>query len=246
MIVTTSNQLLGVTPTIPIDARPGEVPANITNPDHSLTYTSGTASSGFTISFGAQNNISYVAISGHDSALTNTSIVSIFNGATQIQAVSVSRNHNLMFTFDLINFSDLRVTFSIVPNNQKTTVSYIAAGTYLVIPKGEQAGYSRQWLKRHLVAETSTNLLSAPTGTTQKRVALSGNLSIPNQTLDFIETSWQTFVDFTFTQPFFIKEYDAEPKSTYICYNPRHEATAHPLTRGLVNVSMQFNSYNGL
>jgi hypothetical protein len=246
MIVTTSNQLIGVTPTVPIDAGVGEVPANITNPDHSLTYTSGTATSAFTVSFGAQSNISYVAISGHNVALTNSSIISVFNGGVQLQTVTIARNHNLMFTFDLTNFSDLRVTFSVIPNNQSTTVSYIAAGTYLVVPRGEQAGYSRQWLKRHLVAQTSTNLLSAPTGITQKRIALNGTLSIPNQTIDFIETNWQTFVDFTFTQPFFIKEDDAKQESTYICYNPKHEVTAHPLNRGLVNASVQFNSYNGL
>jgi hypothetical protein len=246
MIVTTSNQLLGVTPTIPVDAGAGEVPANITNPDHSLTYTSGTATTDFRISFGAQNNISYIAISGHNAALTSAGTVSIYNGATLIQSVTISRNHNLMFTFDLTNFTDLRVGFAITPNNQPTTVSYIAAGTYLVVPRGEQAGYSRQWLKRHLVAQTSTNLLSAPTGVTQKRVALSGNLSIPNQTIDFIETNWQTFIDFSFTQPFFLKEDDAKEESTYICYNPKHDVKAHADTRGLVNASMQFNSYNGL
>ena len=246
MIVSTSNQLLGVTPTIDSDPGVGEVPANLTNPDHSLTYTSGTTTSGFIISFGAQNNISYVAISGHNAALTADGTVLIYNGATLVQSVTISRNHNLMFTFDLTNFTDLKIRFTVTPNNQATTVSYIAAGTYLAVPRGEQAGYSRQWLKRHLVSQTSTNLLSAPTGNTQKRVALMGNLSIPNQTIDFIETNWQSFIDFSFTQPFFIKEDDAKQESTYICYNPKHEVTAHSLAPGLVDVSMQFNSFNGL
>ena len=246
MIVTTSNQLIGVTPTIPTDPGVGEVPANITDPDHSLTYTSGTATTAFTVSFGAQNNISYVALSGHNAALTADGTVSVYNGASLVQSVTISRNHNLMFTFDLTNFSDLKVVFTITPNNQLTTITYIAAGTYLVVPKGEQAGYSRQWLERHTTSSTSTNLLVGPTGVIQKRVPLSGNLSIPNQTIDFIETNWQTFVDFSFEQPFFIKEDDAKQQSTYICYNPKHSVTAHPFTRGLVNASMQFTSYNGL
>jgi hypothetical protein len=77
-------------------------------------------------------------------------------------------------------------------------------------------------------------------------MALKGNLSIPNQTRDFIETQWQTFIDFSFEQPFFIKEVDGEAQTTYICYNPKHKITAHQLNRGLVNASVQFNSYNGL
>ena len=246
MIVTTSNQLIGVVPTIPIDAGVGEIPANITDPDHSLTYTSGTATSAFTISFGVQTNISYVAISGHNAALTNDATISVYDGATLIEAVTISRNHNLMFTFALTNFTDLKVVFAIIPNNQPTIVSYIAAGTYLVVPRGEQAGYSRQWLDRHTTSRTSTNLLVGPTGITQKRVALKGNLSIPNQTIDFIETQWQDFIDFTFEQPFFIKEDDTKPESTYICYDPTHNISAHPLNRGLVDASMQFSSYNGL
>ena len=246
MIVTTSNQLLGVTPTILADAGAGQVPANITDPDHSLTYTSGTGSSNFKIAFGAQNNISYFAISGHNAAALGATSIFILDSSVQVAAVGISRNHNLLFTFDMRNFTNLEVQFNVNPNNQPTTVSYIAAGTYLVVPRGEQAGYSRQWLKRHLVAQTSTNLLSAPTGFTQKRVALSGNLSIPNQTIDFIETNWQTFVDFSFTQPFFMREDDAKTESTYICYNPKHDVKAHADTRGLVNASMQFNSYNGL
>lgn len=246
MIVTKSNALIGVIPTIPSDAGLLQTPSNITDPDHSLTYTGGTTASDLIISFGARNNISYVAMSGHNAALTTTGTVSILNGSTLIQSVTISRNNNLMFTFDLQNFTDLRVKFTVSPNNQATTVSFIAAGTYLIIPRGEQSGYSRQWLERQTTSQTSTNLLSAPTGVTQKRMALKGNLSIPNQTSDFIETQWQEFIDFSFEQPFFIKEIDDEPQTSYICYNPKHKIKAHSMTRGLINASMQFNSYNGL
>lgn len=246
MIVTTSNQILNVVPSVQLDSGAGEIEANISNPDHSLTYTSGTSGAAFRISFGAQNNISYVAISGHNAALTASATVQILNDGVLVDTVTISRNHNLVFTFDLTNFTDLQINFIVTPNNQPTTVSYIAAGTYLVIPRGEQAGYSRQWLERHTTSETSTNLLVGPTGTIQKRVALSGNLSIPNQTVDFIETQWQEFIDFSYTQPFFIKEDDTKAESSYICYDPKHKITAHDSTRSLLNASMQFNSYNGL
>ena len=246
MLVTTSNKLMGVTPTIVVDAGIGESPSNITDPDHSLTYTSGTNSSDFMVSFGAQTDISYVAISGHNVALASDGSVTVYDGTTLVQSVTISRNHNLMFTFDLRSFADLRIEFIAAPPWQATTVSYIAAGNYLVIPRGEQSGYSRQWLERHVTSQTSTNLLVGPTGVTQKRKALKGNLSIPNQTIDFIETQWQAFIDFSFGQPFFIKEDDSKPESTYICYNPMHKVKAHQLTRGLANASMQFNSYNGL
>lgn len=246
MIVTTSNNLIGVLPTIVTDAGAGQVPNNISDPDHSLTYTSGTATDAFLVSFGVQNAISYVALSGHNAALTSAATVSVYDGATLIDSVTISRNHNLLLTFDIRNFTDLRVGFAVTPNNQATTISYIAAGTYLEVPRGEQSGYSRKWLSRQITSKTTTNLLAAPTGATQKRTALKGNLSIPNQTIDFIETSWQDFIDFSFTQPFFIKEDDTKAESSYICYNPKHDIKAHSQTRTLANASLKFNAYNGL
>ena len=246
MIVTTSNQILNVVPTIQVDAGAGEVPANITDPDHSLTYTSGTATSAFRVGFGVQEDISYVALSGHNAALTTDATISIHDEAVLIASATVSRNHNLVITFPIQDFTDLRVTFAITPNNQATTISYIAAGTYIEVPRGEQSGYSRQWLKRQITSKTSTNLLAAPTGITQKRKALKGNLVIPNQTVDFIETLWQEFIDFTYEQPFFIKEDDSKPESSYICYDPQHDVKANAQTRTLVNASMKFSAYNGL
>jgi len=246
MIVTTSNQILNIVPTIQLDSGVDQVPANISNPDHSLTYTSGVGGQDFRISFGAQNNISYVAISGHNAASLDECIVRILNNGVSVDSVTISRNHNLLFTFDLTNFTDLQIVFEQSPNTAPTTVSYIAAGNYLVIPRGEQAGYSRQWLERHTTSQTSTNLLVAPTGTIQKKVALKGSLSIPNQTADFIETQWQSFIDFSYEQPFFIREDDSKPESTYICYDPKHKIQAHQSTRSLINANMQFSSYNGL
>lgn len=246
MIVTTSNQLIGVTPTILSDAGVGEVPDNITDPDHSLTYTSGSAVDDFTIGFGAFNGIGYVAISGHDAAAINPATIEILNNGVSVQTVTITRNHNLVFSFATANFTDLQVKFLATPNTTPVTVSYIAAGTFLEVPRGEQAGYSRNWLKRHLTQQTSTNFQVGPTATTQKRKALKGKLSSPNQELTFIESEWQTLVDFTFEQPFFIKEIDSRPESSYLCYNAIHDTKAHNETRLLDNLTLSFTAYNGL
>ncbi len=246
MIVTTSNKLTGVTPTILTDAGVGEIPANITDPDHSLTYTSGTATDDFTISFGAMNAVSYVAISGHDAAKVNPATVQVLDNGSIVQQVTITRNHNLLFSFTTANFTDLQVKFVATPNTTPVTVSYIAAGAYLEVPRGEQAGYSRQWLKRQISQQTSSNLETAPTAITQKRTGLKGSLSSPNQELTFIESSWQPFVDFSFTQPFFIKEIDDRPETSYICYDPKHDVKAHAKTRTLDDLTLSFTAYNGL
>ena len=246
MLVTTTNKLIGVTPAILTDAGVAQTPANISDPDHSNTYTSGTSTGPFTISFGAQTGISYVAISGHNTVVSADAVISVTDGASTVQQITISRNHNLVMSFDLRDFTDLRVTFAPDPNIQQTTVSYIAAGTYLTIPRGEQSGYSRQWLRRHTTSRASTNLVVGPTGVIQKKVALKGSLSIPNQTIDFAETSWQNFIDFSYDQPFFIKEDDAKAESSYICYDPKHDIKAHSDTRLLVNPTMKFTCFNGL
>ena len=246
MLVTTSNKLIGVTPTIQVDAGISQTPLNISDPDHSNVYTSGTAAGNFRVSFGAQTDISYVALSGHNAALISDATISIHDGLTLISSVTISRNHNLVITFPIRDFTDLRITFTVTPSTQQTTISYIAAGTYISIPRGEQAVYSKQWLKRHTTSKASTNLLVGPTGVIQKKVALKGSLSIPNQTVDFVETSWQDFIDFSYDQPFFIKEDDSKPESSYICYDPVHDIKAHGDTRSLANPTMKFTCYNGL
>lgn len=246
MIVTTSNVLIGVTPTILTDAGIDEVPSNITDIDHSLTYTSGTAVDDFTIAFGAQNGINYVAISGHDAAAINPATVQVLNNGVLVDQVTISRNHNLVFSFETANFTDLQVKFVATPNTTPVTVSYICAGVYLEVPRGEQAGYSRNWLKRHRTQQTSSTLEVAPTATTQKRKGLKGTLTSPNQELTFIESEWQPFIDFTFEQPFFIKEIDSRPESSYICYNADHDTKAHSQTRLLDDLKLTFTCYNGL
>ena len=243
--ISTSNVLIDQVPTI-TDAGVGEVASNISDPDHSLNYTCGTNVANFAVSYGAQTNISYVAISGHTAATLTQATIELYNDTTLIGTAVIKRNHNIMFTFPAQAFQDLIVKFVTVPNTHQTTVSFIAAGRHIVVPAGEQAGYKRAWLNRHTTQKTTTNLQVGPVAGTRKSVALMGNLLLRNQTAEFAEGVWQDFIDFSFDQPFFIKEQSDKPESSYICFDPKHGIGAHGETRKLDVITLKFTAYNGL
>lgn len=243
--ISTTNVLINVVPTV-TDAGVGEVAANISDPDHSLNYTCGTAVGDFSVSYGAQTNISYVAISGHTAATPTQATVQLYNNTTLIDSVVLKRNNNVMFTFAAQAFQNLIVKFITVPNNYQMTVSYIAAGEYITITTGEQSGYASNWLNRHTTQRTTTNLKVAPVSSLTQNKSLKGTLSLPNEVIAFAEDAWQTFIDFAFEQPFFIKEVASKPQSTYICFDPDFDASAHAQTRSLKVLKLKFTVFNGL
>ena len=245
LAMSTSNVLIGVVPTL-TDAGTGEVAANISDPDHSLNYTCGTAIGDFQASYGAQSNISYVAISGHTAATPATATIELYDNVTLIDTVTITRNNNIMFTFPEMNFTDLIVKFITVPNNYQMTVSFIAAGQYLAIETGQQAGYARNWLNRHVTQRSNSTLEVGPISSTQRAKALKGALSLPNELAIFTEGTWQEFIDFSFEQPFFIKEFQDKPESSYICYDPIPGVKSHPQTPTLDVITLKFTVYNGL
>lgn len=242
--VSTSNVLLSLVPTT-TNGGVGEVPAFISDPDHSSTYTSNGAGD-LSVSYGAVADISYIAVSGHTATTNGVAVVQLLDGTALVDAVQLIRNNNVMFTFTKRGFADLTIKFVTTQANSLVTVSYIAAGEYMAITKGEQGGYSRAWLDRHLTQQSSSNFNSAPTAVTQKRKALKVSLSLPNQWITFAEDTWQSFIDFSFTQPFFIKEAVSKPQSSYVCYNPKSQVKAHSSTRKLDAISLKFDAYNGL
>jgi hypothetical protein len=190
--------------------------------------------------------ISYLAISGHDAATPANATIQLFDDVTLIDSVALTRNNNVMFTFNAQSFTDLIVKFVTVPNTFVTTVSYIAAGNHLSITTGEQAGYARNWLKRHLRQKTTTGLQSSPIATTKRKKPMKGSLVLPNELISFSRGDWQDFLDFAEGQPFFIKEVDSLPESSYICYDPVDNTAAHSQTRALDVLRLSFNAYNGL
>jgi hypothetical protein len=250
--ISTSNAILGITPSILNSAGIGEVAANISDPDHSLNYTSGTSGDDFLIFYPAMSDISYVAISGHTAATPANATVELWSGTplgggTKIDEVALVRNNNIMFTFPEQDFlSGLTVVFKTVPTTYQMTVSYIAAGKHLTIETGEQAGYKRNWLNRHVTQRTTTNLQVGPVSSLTQNKSLAGTLSLPNEVIAFAEGTWQTFIDFAFDQPFFIKEVSSKPESSYICFDPSFDTNAHGQTTSLDVLKLKFTVFNGL
>ncbi len=243
--ISTSNALIDQTPTI-TDAGTNEVASNISDPDHSLNYTCGTGATNFSVDYGAQSNISYVAISGHTAATLANATIELYDDALLIDSVSLKRNNNVMFTFPEMSFQNLIVRFVTVPNNYQMTVSFIAAGKHLSIERGTQAGYARQWLNRHTTKRTASTLDGMPISTTSRAKALPGKLTLPNELAIFSEGDWQDFVDFSYEQPFFVKEFEDKPESSYICYDPKHGTKSHAQTLELNAITLGFTLFNGL
>ena len=243
--ISTSNVLIDLTPAI-VDTGIGEDAANISDPDHSLNYTCGSSAANFSVSYGAQSNISYVGISGHNASTPANATIQLYDDAVLIDSVIIKRNHNIMFTFPSMSFTDLKVVFITVPVTYQMTLSFIAAGQHLTILKGEQAGYKRAWLNRHTTQKTTTNLQVGPVAGTRKSKALKGTLNFPNELSSFTEDEWQDFIDFSFEQPFFIKEQTDKPESSYICSDPAHDIKAHGQTLALDVIMLKFTAYNGL
>ena len=243
--ITKSNVLNGLSPIV-TKTGTGQTPSHITDPDHSVNYTTSTASESFDVSFGRVSTISYVAISGHNTASDAQGTIELYDDTELIDSVILQRSNNIMFTFVTRTFSNLMVRFIKTPLAAQSIVSFIAAGQHMTIESGEQAGYSRLWLNRHTKQRTTTNNNTAPTSVLTIGTSLSGNLSLPNELATKIEGEWQEFVDFSFAEPFFIKEVADKPESTYICFNPKHGIKAHPLTRVLDSVTLSFEAYNGL
>ena len=164
-----------------------------------------------------------------------------------------------MITFEARAFSNLRVSLFNAAGNVLPAARFIAAGTYLQLPLGgENAGYNRQFLNRNNKTKSTLSNLAAPTSVLTKKVAPKASLSLPNMTKSFSEIEWQTFLDFSESNYFFIAEQDSEGEdigtgnvvngsSDYLCFDVTNtKVTAHPQTRGLNNISFSFRVFNGL
>ena len=142
MIVTTTNVLDGLSPTITTGSS-GEDVTNLTNQDFSLNYTS-LSQSTLTVSFGAIGLIDYVAAAGLilKGIGAGTSSVTLSDGGLVIGTVLLTRDNCVLFDFPEQTFSNLILTFTNGAGNRSPTVSYIAGGVKLEIPNnGETSGY---------------------------------------------------------------------------------------------------------
>ena len=250
MKISKSNLLLGVTPTVSTGAS-SDSAANISDPDHSTNYTSSN-NQYLTVDFGSRPVISYLAVSGHNvtDSGSNTGRITLMDHDTVLFNAILDRNNTVMFYFDARNFTNLRVVFEAIGghSNGGTTVSYIAAGAAFDVPNsGEQGGYSRNHLTRAITSRVTSNKNSAPVAVVTKATELSGKLNIPNVTKAFSTGEWQSFLDFSINQPFFILEDETNFTSSYACFEPKYIAPkAHGSTRLLDNLAINFKVYNGI
>jgi len=262
MRISTSNVLLGVVPEVTLGENVNDDPANVTDPDFSTSYT-GTDNNKIHFIFGAVQSINYIAVAGINIEGNKdlTSYVRVTEDNIIITTAYVVRNNCVMLTFPSRSFSRLRVVINNGAGNVLPSVRFIAGGTYLQLPLGgEGAGYNRQFLNRNNKTKSSLSNLAAPTSVLTKKTAPSGTLTLPNMTKAFSENQWQTFLDFSATNYFFIREQDpinfnegdvfytdTTADTSYLCFDVTTTTTsANAQTRELNNLSIRFKVYNGL
>tara|TARA_R110002020_G_scaffold453005_1_gene667653 strand:+ start:4214 stop:4981 length:768 start_codon:yes stop_codon:yes gene_type:complete len=255
MLVTTTNILSGVTPTVSTGAS-SDLPANVTNEDFSLNYT-GSSSSTLVFDFGSTTSINYVAIAGIlvKGNGQGGSYIQVLDNGVAVSFKGTARDHCFLINFADRTFSNLQIKLYNATNNQAPTLSYAAAGVAITIPNGgEMGGYTRQWASRNIKSKTTISNLAAPISRLKKRFAAKGTLALPNMLIPFSNQTWQDFLDFGIDNIFFINEDVAEagdeqtkPQFTYVCYDLENTSTkAHSQTRALNNLSIKFRVYNGL
>ena len=236
MRLSTSNILLGVTPTVGTGENVNNDPASVTDPDFSTSYT-GADNNKITFFFESTGIINYVAVAGLniEGNKDYTSYVRVTDGSSIITTNYVIRNNCVMLTFAARAFTSLRVVIYNAVGNTLPEVRFIAAGTYLQLPLGgENAGYNREFLNRNIKTKSTLSNLAAPTSVLTKRVAPRASLKIPNMTKAFSEVQWQTFLDFSEDNYFFIVEQDTDEEitqnsSAYLCFEVTNsKTTAHP------------------
>jgi hypothetical protein len=260
MIITKSNVLLGLSPTITTGAST-DVAANITDPDFSTSYTSSN-SIRLTMDFGAIGPIDHVAVAGHNlvpvPGQKGIQRTRVYDGDEIITTTFIDRNHCTVMTFPERTFTNLRVVLRGEGGNPR--VSYVSGGLSFEAPNnGERAGYNRQFLNRNVRSKYTLNMNAAPTASLTKKVVAQGRLNLPNTMKDFSENDWQEFLDFAYSgNYFFIREQEnnlellnglLEPfnDSAYLCFDPTtNNVNAHSQTRALNDISISFKVFNGL
>lgn len=251
MKISLTNVLLFTTPTISAGVGVGD-PADITSPDHSSNYVSGSNST-MTVDFGQVLNATYVGISGHNlgDSIVGSGSITLQDGATVLFTANFDRNKIVMFNFDLRSFTNLRIKLTAnggTASGNGVFVSYVAAGANFEVPNsGEVAGYQLAQLTRPEMIRVASNSNAAPTALTRKRKSIPVTLSLPNMTTQFVGTTWQDFLDFSTQQPFFINHSDATFATAILCSEPKYSAPrTHGSTRALQDISIKFMAFNGL
>ena len=209
MKITTTNVIANVTPTI-ITGISTDLAKNITDRDFSVSYTSSDQFR-LTADFGATGVINYIAVAGTniEGNKDGTSRVRVTDGGTIVGTINVSTNQVVVISFPEQSFTNLRIGLFNQAGTEAPVLTYAAAGVMIDVPNGgEIAGYPKQFLLRNIKQRTTVNNIGAPTAAIQKRVAKKVPLILPNMTKSFSENEWQDFLDFAYSDHFFVLERD--------------------------------------
>lgn len=257
MIITTSNILNGVSPTI-VSGLSTSAADTLTDPDFSRFYVAASGATHLSADFGVTGAINYIAVAGQNvkGAGGTTNTIRVKDNGTTIATASITTDQVVVLAFASRSFTNLQIVAHTTTPTNPIQVTYMAAGNYITIPNsGEQSGYDRQHLKRNYKNKTTVNGLAEPISLLRKRIQSKGSLSIPNATKSFSENEWQTFLDFANDNLFFINEVpvdlsssvsEGDVESCYLCYDPSSTTKAHGQTRNLHSISLKFRVLNGL
>ena len=261
MIITTSNILPDITPaniTVVTGASTDD-PVNVVDPDFSTNYTSSDQFR-LTIDFGITQPISYVAVAGINIASSGSAgndRTRVYDGDELITTTHITRNHCTVMTFESRTFTNLRVGLFNKLGTTNPRLTFCAAGDYLTVPNGgEQAGYVRPALIRSYKNKSTLNDQAAPVAVLRKKTVAKVNLKIPNASKLYSEDDWQSFLDFSESNYFFIREqettdstseFSGTNNSAYLCFDAmKNRVSAHAQTRELYALSLGFSVFNGL
>lgn len=236
--------LFGGVPNFSFSGTSSDDLANLIDPDHSTTFTATTSG---VIDFGelypsSDENDHAICISGISSS--QSLIVKIYHDTTLIDQATINTRRSgacLFFTFSGMSTIRLKVDIS-----EAFTLSYIAMAKVNNNAISENAGYARNHYTSHKKTTTTTNLQSAPVSTLTQNKQLKGSLSLPNADASTTDELQRIFYDPIFYgQPFFIREDDSNPVSSYCCFDPVLDVRAHSQTVALNNVKLGFKVFNG-
>lgn len=253
MILTTSNILAGLTPTV-TSGISTDLPQNMTKQDFSFLYASAN-SQVIVFEFGAISIIDYVGLVSSNLNKAG-SFVRVYDGTQLIATIFTDTNRPIVVSFAAQSFTNLKIEVNNGVGGSGPIINYVAAGSSLEVPNGgEQAGYSRAYLMRSYNVDTTVNNLTAPISQTRSKKQIRSTLTIPNATKFFSENEYQIFLDFTLSNLFFVAEQDADiidefsgtNISCYLCFDLTNDKPkAHGQTRALNSIAFSYKVFNGL
>lgn len=242
-----TNAIFETTPTISSGTLQDGTIANITESNFSRNARVSPSGLTLSIDFGAVT-CSYLALHGllFGSAGRGTSITSrVYDGATLIKEFQTNSGYSdIMFTFDLRTFSNLRIT--ILGNFSDLTISYCAAGRSTIVPhKGAQPGRALDYLNFDQSVTGSRSISARPISQKLRTKASKVSLSLSNMPIEWAREDYKRVLDL-YKETGIVSVIDFEdenhPTECWAGFELSSKAKTYNGTRRLVAINMSFNS----